>query len=263
MKWTVEHVVPLLDWSLGGRNALQAWHGYLSAGMWNDTLLDHLMPLYQGMFPILHAELGRFRQRFCEHLAWIACLSLKNPIREGWLQRFLQQVDPEERKMWASFVGEALKGMKEPVRQSTWDNWIKDYWDRRLDGIPVPLDGQEVAAMIGWLPHLGPVLSQAAERVQNSPLPDFGHSSFLYFELSHSDAPDRYPTPVAKLLLRSLQAGLNPRYDFEQFEDIFKRVASGADHGTLVNVCDQLAKLGYPGAGKLKDSIENEPGAPR
>jgi SIR2-like domain/Domain of unknown function (DUF4020) len=257
--WTVEHILPLFDWSLGNRSALQAWHGYLSAGMWNDALLDHLMPLYEGMFPTLHAELGRFRQRFCEHLAWIACLSLKNPMREGWLQRFLQQVDTEERRMWASFVGEALKGMKEPARQSTWDNWIKDYWDRRLDGIPLPLDGQEVAAMISWLPYLGSALPDAVERVESSPLPDFGHSSFLYFELSESDVPVRYPTAVARLILRALQAGLNPHYDFEQFEDIFNRLVPGADRRTLVSVCYELAKLGYPGARKLRDSIGNEP----
>jgi hypothetical protein len=261
MNWTIENIVPLLDWSRDGRNALQAWHGYLSAGAWNDALLDHLMPLYQRAFPVLRSEFGRHRERFCEHLAWIACISLKNPIKEGWLHRFLEDVGPEERKVWAHFVQQALKGMKEPAKQSAWDNWIRNYWDSRSDGIPLPLDSEEVAVMISWLPCLGSAFPEAVESVLNSPMPKFDDSSSFYYELSQSDAPDRHAGPVAKVLLRVLQSGLNPRYDFEQLENVFKRIAPGANMHTLEAICDELAMLGYPGAGELRNSIGDQPRA--
>ena len=117
---------------------------------------------------------------------------------------------------------------------------------------------EEITRMISWLPYLGSALPQAVERVQNSPSPKFGESSFLYYELSESDVPDRHPVPVAKLLLYALQSGLNPRYDFAQVEDIFKRVAPSADARTLIATCDKLAALGYPEAATLRGLIPGD-----
>ena len=163
--------------------------------------------------------------------------------------------------MWANSIWVVLKSLKEPARKIAWDSWIREYWDRRLDGIPLPFDGEEITIMIGWLPYLGSALTEAVERVGRSPAPQFGSSSFLYYELSESDAPDRYPEAIAKLLLGVLQAGLNPRYDFEQFENVFKRIAPKAPFQTLAAVCDELARLGYPGAGELRKSIGDNPPA--
>jgi hypothetical protein len=60
---------------------------------------------------------------------------------------------------------------------------------------------------------------------------------------------------VAKLLLFALQSGLNPRYDFEQVENIFKRAAPGADKQVLIAICDELAALGNPAAANLRGLI--------
>jgi hypothetical protein len=255
--WTVARIVPLLDWTRGSRSALQAWHGFLAAGRWSDALLDHLMPLYGQVFAVLDSEFGRYRETFCQHLAGIACFSLRDPIKDGWLYVFLKKVASEERRKWASFVQWALKEMKEEAKQKTWDKWLREYWDRRIDGIPLPLDAEEVAMMVEWVPHLGPAFPEAVERVLKSPKPSLARS-FLYHDLSQSHVTAEHPKPTAKLLLHTLRSGLSPGYDFVQFEKIFERIARNADLGVLRDVCEELAKVGYPRADELQRSLGDE-----
>ena len=259
--WAIKKIVPLLDQRHGSKQALQAWHGYLAAGTWNEELLEHLMPLYRLMFPLVHTEHTRFCEAFCGHLAGIACFSVRNPLTDGWLNQFLQQTTLQERKMWASSIEQAIKQIKEPAKRKIWDIWLRDYWDRRIDGIPLPLDSEEVTLMISWVPYLGPASAEAVNRVLASPPPKLPESSFLFYELSGSEMPTQQPQPTAKLLLHVVRSGLGPRYDYQQFEDVFNRIAPAADQGTLTEICDQLANLGYQGASRLRASIKRTPSA--
>jgi hypothetical protein len=255
-EWTIENIVPLLDWSIDSERALQAWHGYLAAGTWDDSLLRYVMPLYERVFPVLNSEFGRFRERFCEHLAGIAGFSSINPITHGWLIRFVRDTGPEERLMWASYVRQMLMGMNEPAKQNAWNSWIKPYWQKRLTGVPVPLDGAEVAQMVEWSPHLGPALPEAVDRILSSPIPIDNHS-FIYREVAETDYPERYPEPVARLTLHLLRVDFGSSFDFDQVDTIVRRLAtSKVDKPHLLKICEELARLGYLGASSLRTHIE-------
>jgi hypothetical protein len=257
--WTVGNVVPLLDWPNNSRQALQAWHAYLTFGTWDDDLLAHLVPYYEQAFPVLHSEFGRFRQRFCEHLAGIACFSSINPITHGWLNRFLLAVGQEERVTWASYLYQMLKSMKEPAKRNAWDGWINSYWKKRISGVPAPLDGIEVAEMVRWTPELDGAFPEAVLRIIESPKPIWGDafSDFIYDELAGTDYPDRCPGLTAKLVLHLLRSGLGSHFAFGSVEGIAKRAAvARAEKRDLLDICDQLARLGYTQASNLRNAIE-------
>jgi len=141
------------------------------------------MPRFEEAFPRLHSGFGKEqRKRFCEYLAGIACHSSINPIQDGWLNRFLLSVTEEESVMWASYVRQMLKGMKEPAVESAWNNWIGIYWQNRIEGIPVPLVASEASEMVEWTPYLKASFPDAAEKIYRSPKPKKEHS-FLFEEL--------------------------------------------------------------------------------
>jgi hypothetical protein len=259
--WTVGNVLPLFDWPNNPRQALQAWHGYLTFGTWDDNLLAHLISHYEQAFSVLHSAFGRFRQRFCEHLAGIACFSSINPVAHGWLARFLLAAALEERIMWASYLRQMLKSLKEPAERNAWDSWINSYWKKRITGVPAPLDGVEVAEMVQWTPELGEAFPEAVTRIIESPKPIWGgaFSDFIYDDLSTTGYPDRYPGPTAKLVLHLLRSGLGSQFTFGPVEGIAKRAAvSGAEKQDLLGICNELAGLGYAGAGDLRNAIEGD-----
>jgi hypothetical protein len=112
-------------------------------------MLPHLMPAFKEAFPRLHGEFRHDqRDRFGGYLAGIACHSGINPL-DDWLTRFLISTGPEERRSWAFAMVSVLRSMKEAAAQNAWSSWIRTYWDKRIEGIPLPLH-EEVSGMIQW-----------------------------------------------------------------------------------------------------------------
>jgi len=107
------------------------------------------MPCFVEAFPKLHSDFGNDqRRRFCEYLAEIACHSSLNPLADGWLNEFLSSVTDDERTSWASCIGGMLSGMQEEALEIAWRAWIKTYWERRIEGIPVPLSVREASEIL-------------------------------------------------------------------------------------------------------------------
>lgn len=256
--WTVENIVPLFRWSSNPRRALQAWHGYLGWGQWNDSLLVSMMPNYEDTFPVLHAEFGEFRERLCSHLAGIAILSSVDPLEQGWINRFLTTVRSEERELWASSVTGVLKGVTEGSKTEIWNRWLGKYWRHRIDGIPLPLSAEEVARMALWVAHLEPVLGQAVDALCGSPAPKL-ESDYIYYELAESDIGKRHPTSSSKFLLHLLRNQKGPFWSCDYVENVVEKILSvaPADKADLLSVCDQLATLGCGNAAHLKQKILN------
>jgi CheY-like chemotaxis protein len=82
-------------------------------------------------------------------------------------------------------------------------------------------------------------------------------NSFLFRELADSEFPRQYPSAAAKLLLKVLQNTVLPQYDLEKVEDTVRRIAPlNAPRETLKEICEELAKLGYPPAAELLAWLE-------
>ena len=258
-EWTQNNVIPLLDWSINERQALQAWHGFLGWGRWTEGLLPYLMPLYEGTFSRCSRVPQDYRRRFCEHLASIAAFSSIDPLKHGWLARFLLAVGSEERTTWAADMRDMLKGMDEGAQEAAWHNWIRDYWEQRITGVPAPLDSNEMGEMVTWCLYLKPVFPEVVEKIRESPFPTLTQT-FLFWDLSKGDIPQQHPKAMGQLLRHLLASAREPFLHSDQVDEIVRRLAvSDASREDLLTVCDDLARLGHPGAAQLRDLVQSPP----
>jgi hypothetical protein len=192
-----------------------------------------------------------------EYLAGLALASSLNPITHGWLNRFVATSAVEDRIRWASDLGRALRGSVDDVRLLAWKSWIKAYWEQRNLGLPLPLDAKELGEMVLWTLHLGPNFAEVVDVVSAGPQFELKHS-FLFDELADSELPQQHPTASARLLLKVLRHAQVPQYDLDKVEVIVRRIAPlHAPLDTLINVCNELANLGYPPAADLQAWLQS------
>lgn len=249
--WTIHNVIPLFNVAPNLNRALQAWHGYLVWGRWNDRLLVHLLPQYEQAFPFVNSHFGKLRDAFCDHLAGISAFSKSDPSR-GSLYKFLSAVTDEERIRWASSFGQTLKGMDEPAKAAMWTQWLRRYWKDRLDGIPVPLTVREGEEMVEWSIHLGHVFPDVVASALVTPIPDM-QGSFMLTELSELDLRKQYPKESAALILHVLKNAHALPWDPRWIEPVVSALASSTESKPNTRlICDELARLGYPDAQRLK-----------
>jgi len=256
-EWTRRHVVPLFDWSKNENRAVRAFQGFLVWGRQTEAVLPHLLPLYVKVFAHMPA-LGKSRDRFCEYLAGVACFSSVNPLKNGWLKRFLLDSELPDRKIFARWIQQMLRGMQDDARKALWDNWIGEYWGERLHGIPTVLETSELGEMVEWSVFLGAAFPAAVDRIAQSPafrLKD----SFIYRELDESQIPETYPSGISELLLVLLRNETETAvlYDLDRVDAIVRRIAPlHAPIEKLLSVCDELARLGYPEATGLRKFVQ-------
>ena len=253
--WTLENLLPLFDWDLNARTAKQAWHGHLVWGRWDDDFLKHFFPSYVKTFPRVHGHLGKPREQFCQHMAGVALFSAIHPLKDGWLRGFIKEVGPEERIMWASGVRLMLERVTAENKRLVWETWINLYWQERLDGRLPKLEGREVAAMIGWSLNLLPVFPEALELILKSPPADYWQPE-LYMRMQRSNVCEDYPRESAVLLRHMLRSDTTLMYSDPIVEMTRDLLGRGADPTVLIDICQELARLGYLEAVELRALIE-------
>lgn len=250
----------VFDWDADFLRAQQAWHGYLVWGNWSDDFLEHFQARYTATFTHLRADLGEFRERFCEHIAGISVFSAKDLIADGWLEEFIRVVEDEDRVTWAHSVAAMLKKVPVEKRHGVWDKWIKKYWDRRILGVPQQFSGPEMASMAAWPMQLDSAFPEAVDRFVQSPLPTAknNHSnSYLYLLLKNSGFEARYHNDVAKFLRRMLESESALPYGDPIDELLRKLIPTDANRGILLDICERLGVLGYQGAAELKRLVQS------
>ncbi len=254
--WTRKKILPLLDWSSDQRRTQQAWHGYLLGGRWHEELLPGLLPLYQQSFCKLSDELSSMRDRFCEHLASIALYSPINPMKDGWLQKFLLRSDSESRKNWVSNVSQQLLPLREESVQYLWDRWMHDYWSERITGVPLALSEDEKEGMVLWSIPLEPVFPAVVDKICATSAPSL-KQTYLYTELVEERFATKYPIPLTRLLLHLLPKADKSFLHCWYVEELVRSlVGSAASSGDLLLICEHLARLGCSNASELKELVE-------
>jgi hypothetical protein len=249
-QWTKTNVLPLFDWTLDGERAVRAFHGFLALGHQTEPLLPYLLPMYEKAFSHI-AELGRVKDRFILYLAGLAVTSSVNPLANGWLDRFMVAAEPTDRRCWASEVGRFLRQSNETARAAVWQNWIKGYWDRRLSGLPVPLDASELGEMVEWSMHLGTGFPEVVDTISKCPPFEVG-DTILFRDLADSKFPEAFPAATAKLLKAILANMKVFHFDFGMVESAVRRITPlETPRELLEKICNELSRLGYQSAATL------------
>jgi hypothetical protein len=251
---TAKHLLPLFDWQAHPKDAQQVWDGYLVSGQMDSIIVETLLPHY--LQAAKQYGPGQRRERVCEHLAVIALHSpVGTPEPDGWLDQFTAEFDADIRASWAGHLGRYLKEAGTGIADGAWDRWIGKYWQRRVDGIPRPLEKQEGTEMLAWVAAFGERRSDAIDLMVQTPVQitrSWALDGFLKPEVLSSS-----PKPLAKLLAHVL-AMTSPAGFYLQGE-LKGAVATLEASGELTveelrPICEQALKFGCTDAGEWLSS---------
>jgi hypothetical protein len=235
--WTKKHLVECFDSDNDPKRFQQAWHGFLTWGRLNPQIVEEISPHFEKALTRLDYELASQRDRFIEYFTFLICFLVPDP-REKWIPTFFRSATPDDRKQFAGQIERFLRGMNADQQREYWERWIKDYWEKRLLGIPQPLTPGEIAKMIEWTPNLGMVFQEAIELAVQMPFAEFTHSS-LVRDLGKSNLVSRFPEPSVKLMVYLLKCKC-PNYFWYGLDEIVKQLDRGKVSEALLQQFDEL-----------------------
>lgn len=196
--WVRNNIIPLFS-QTNSDIFSQAWHGFIEWGnLYNVSLAEEMLPTFISAVKRLD-ELLEHRDRFIEFYTNLAVFIVDDPADEI-IPKFFNHGTLHDRVHFASHLGFMLRQMKSETLQSLWNRWLKKYWEQRLNGIPIPLEAQEIEEMLMWLPLLDDAFCDAISLAIRMPITKIDNTSML-FELKESDLVIRFQEECAKLLI--------------------------------------------------------------
>ncbi|MCE9636431.1 MAG: DUF4020 domain-containing protein [Planctomycetes bacterium] len=261
--WTVEHVVPLFDWTRDRRRAGQAWAGFLQWGRLSESVAQAMLPHLEQCFAMTASDLKEHREGLAVRLAGLALYSDIHPLDSGWLTRFVQSADVETRTMWARHVAMELDALETKAKEEAWTRWIQRYWKERATGAPSPFANEETEQMVDWALALGPRLADAVDLLERTSIRPTEHNPLLY-TLRDSPLLREEPRTLARLLLHVLKGIDGLSYDAAFVDEATRTlIDAGADREVLVALIERLAELTCPTAAELRRLLDGRGDAAR
>jgi hypothetical protein len=247
--WASDNIFGLFDWEADERRALQAWHGYLFWGRWYNDFIETMMPFYSMTWKRLDRFPSNLSRQFTGHLAGIAVFGKLDPIQTGWLLKFIKEVDPNARAAWASSITVSLKQATPESRQKIWRQWLKAYWQSRLDGSPAPLCAREAGEMVRWSVELEVEFDEVVPLLTRGPDPEPDHR-FFYDSFAGSAIPKNHPQNLAVLLAWLLRSERTLPYEASKIREMISVIEMRlTDRKPLLTIRNELVRLGDLPAG--------------
>lgn len=237
--WTIQNVMPLLDWSDPPR-ARRAWNSFTGWGRWNDQMLDAgLMDHYLKTASHLDEFDTEHRGPILGHLAGIALTSDRDPLE--WLPEVIMHLSDDERSRFADKVAHILDDLPSEAVEDQWTRWMHEYWNDRLASIPTQLSFDEATAMAGWIPFLAGSFESGAQLVTSQPGRFREHDDVLrHLERHIDDSPDAC-TRVIGHLMHSTEQPWRGEYHLHK---LMPRLRPGSDPAHIRIIAEQAIRLG-------------------
>jgi hypothetical protein len=181
-RFAIEQFLPLLDWDRDAVVAQQTWSVLLNYRHAPSFQMEKLLlPYYRQCTDRLTTMLKDSTEKsdqFDENALWNlghylaswAMQLIQNPLKSGFFQDFLPCLPDKPREALAQGILECLQSLQAEKVTRVWRNWLGEYFDLRLVGVPVALSPNEANAMANWGLELGPVFPEAVERITRLPL---------------------------------------------------------------------------------------------
>ena len=204
--WTKENLLPLFYRKNHSNdddyNAI--WDGFLTWRRLTPSVAELLPEAFLDAVQHINRDLSEQnrRDRFIECYT-VMLVYFASDSSEKWTSDFFTHCDAEDRHTFADEIGDCLDQMDETQQQEHWNRWLKPYWQNRLDGVPKPLESDEIKRMMDWLPLLKGVFPEAVDLAIQMPQSESGgqRASLAIYDLESSDLPEMYPEATAKLVL--------------------------------------------------------------
>jgi hypothetical protein len=246
--WTTSQVLPLLDWDRDPDTAARCWDAYAKYGRFTDRLLEAgLLDLYLNAIPNLDRLPESARESFCGHLASVALQSEIDPEESGWLRRFTASADEGLRAEWMRQVSRLLSELNTELAESAWSRWMLDYWQGRLDSVPVALTDLEASAISEWVTALDSSFVAGVQLALAHVAGLQEHTSLIY-GLPKSRLISDHPAAVARLVAHLLQGTQGPFYDSGSLQQLVVELRSRIGEEGVEPIVEQAVRLGILGA---------------
>jgi len=190
-------------------------------------------------------------------VANIAVDGLNNPLEEyDWIPSFLRTVAEEDRVAFAEWIHTLLMNMKEEEKKHLWERWLKQYWQERNQGIPVPFSDGELEKTVEWISELEPVFPEAVAVICEGKVPHLEDVQLLY-RLKKTELSDKHPEALTRLLIHLTSDLKMLRRQCSALEILTERlIAAKAPANLLHKLCEQLARAGCRNAESLHGKID-------
>ena len=200
-EWAKENLLPLFEESDSEDDYHAVWNGFLMWQPISPTIAELLEPQFLDATGRIKKDYphGNLREMFINTYTAMLVYFAKDPINK-WIPRFFGNANEEDKRNFAFQVKRHLVDMDDARQEELWQRWLKSYWKNRLNGIPSPLESEEINRMLAWLPHMNKLFPEAVDLAIQMPCKLLERNSIVY-KLNESDLWQHYPEEVAKLLI--------------------------------------------------------------
>lgn len=219
-EWTKKMIFPLFDWDVSELSTKQAWNGYLFWGNWDKRILLDILPLFEQSFSKINI-IAKKNSRFCQFLASIAIHGSINPLKHGWLNKFIRFSDEESREVFAKFLSFEVKNLNQEEFSLIWKEWLCEYWDKRNVGLPLKFTDKEYVSMIIYVSDNIPIFPCIVNKMIVYQ-PEFCECSLIFYNLNENDIATKYPNECL-IMINHLIHWVNVN-DLKYLENIYQKL---------------------------------------
>ena len=165
--WTRRYLLPLFDADGGTKRFKPAWDGFL-LGRLNPAVAEELESAFLKTLARLDTDPIPRREEFFKYCTAFVGFYAADPLNT-WIPALFNHGGLDARRTFTSQVEWLLRNLDEAERREWWRRWLRQYWENRVQGVPAPLENDEIRQMLEWLPHLSPVFADAVELAVRMP----------------------------------------------------------------------------------------------
>lgn len=201
--WTVDNVIPLFTNQKQHQIVMQAWNGYLTWGSPHITAFSYLKDTFFNFEELNFPNEHRDRKRLIEFLT-VCIISFVEDKHEEWIQRIFASRNEVDMMTFCYQLQSYIEEANEDHKQDSWEKWIKQYWKRRVDGIPAQLTNSEIANMVTWPVYLPFAFDEAVSIAISMPSAQINDCNLIWklrkseFNASHTDSVLKLLTYLSK-----------------------------------------------------------------
>ena len=222
-KWTKENLLPLFGESASEDDYHAVWSGFLMWQSISPSIIELLEPQFLDAVRRIRKDYphGNLREMFINTYTTMLVYLVKDPINK-WIPRFFENANEEDKRNFTFQIKRHLVHMDDARREELWQRWLKPYWENRLNGIPSPLESEEINLMLAWLPYLNKLFPEAVDLAIQMPSKSLERNSIVH-KLNESNLWQNYPEAVANLLIYLQDNGL-PDYGWYKGKELIDKL---------------------------------------
>ena len=243
-EWGKRNLTPLL--SPTHAEFESAWHGLLYCGRIYPRTAELLSDAFlAAVEPIGNSLDGRMLRQFMNKYTALLGWFVEGP-NDRWITRVFTTHNPEVRRLFAEHIGHSLRASDEARRKEMWGTWLQGYWQKRLSGIPAPLDDDaEIEHMLRWTCQLASVYPDAVElAVQMRPV-RLPYGGLILRSFTDSELLANHPEAVAKFIIYLSNANRENPLMWHGAQNLMEQLLqSDLDAETATELAEVMAIIG-------------------